>query len=103
MVRFGRDLVAILLGLLAQAGQTTGAELALPWASAMVVLLSTTRLGLIWLARMVLVMLAIWFSMGRPSTWKAWLRHATALVLLLSVSLTAHAATEATPASACGR
>jgi copper transport protein len=90
-------LVAVLLGLLAQAGQATGAELALPWAPAMVVLLSTTRLGLIWLIRLVLVLLAIWFSMGRPAAWKVWLRHATALALLLSISMTSHAATEAQP------
>ncbi len=88
-------LIAVLLGLLAQAGQASGAELALPWAPAMVVLLSTTRLGLIWLARVVLALLAIWLSMGRPSAWKVWLRHATALALVLSISLTAHAATEA--------
>jgi copper transport protein len=90
-------LVAVLLGLLAQAGQATGAELALPWAPAMVVLLSTTRLGLIWIIRLVLVLLAIWFSLGRPAAWKVWLRHATVLALLLSISLTSHAATEAQP------
>ncbi len=90
-------LAAIMLGLLAQAGQVTGAELAPPWSPAMVVLLSTTRLGLIWLARLVLALLATWFSMGRPAPWKVWLRHATVLALLLSVSLTSHAATEAQP------
>ena len=50
-IGLGGVLLAILLGLLAQAGQATGAELALPWAPAMVMLLSTTRLGLIWLAQ----------------------------------------------------
>ncbi len=90
-------LIAILFGLLAQAGQASGAELALPWAPAMVVLLSTTRLGLIWLARVVLALLAIWLSIGRPAAWKIWSRHAVSLALLLSISLTAHAATEANP------
>jgi len=71
--------------------------LALPWAPAMVVLLSTTRLGLIWLARLALALLAIWLAMGRPATWKTWLGYATALALMLSVSLTSHAATEAQP------
>ena len=89
--------VAIILGLLSQAGQATGAELALPWAPAMVVLLSTTRLGLIWLVRLALALMAIWFSMGRPAAWKVWLGYATALALMLSVSLTSHAATEAQP------
>ena len=90
-------LAAIFIGLLAQAGQASGAELALPWAPAMVVLLSTTRLGLIWLARLALALLAIWLAMGRPATWKTWLGYATALALMLSVSLTSHAATEAQP------
>jgi copper transport protein len=89
--------VAIFIGLLSEAGQVTGAELALPWAPAMVALLSTTRLGLIWLARMALALLAIWLAMGRPAAWKVWLGYATALALMLSVSLTSHAATEAQP------
>ena len=90
-------LIAILLGLLAQAGQATGVELALPWTPAMVVLLSTTRLGLIWLIRLALALLAIWFAMGRPVAWKVWLGYATVLALMLSVSFTSHAATEAQP------
>jgi copper transport protein len=89
--------LAIVLGLLSQAGQSTGAELALPWAPAMLALLSTTRLGLIWLIRLALALLAIWFAMGRPAAWKSWLGYATALALMLSVSLTSHAATEAQP------
>jgi copper transport protein len=89
--------VAIFFGLVAEAGQVTGAELALPWAPAMVALLSTTRLGLIWLARMALALLAIWLALGRPAAWKVWLGYATALALMLSVSLTSHAATEAQP------
>ncbi len=90
--------VAIILGLLAQAGQANGTELALPWSPMMVTLLSTTRLGLIWLARLALVLLATWFALGRPVAWKVWLGYATALMLMLSVSLTSHAATEAQPA-----
>ncbi len=35
--------------------------------------------------------------MGRPAAWKTWLGYATALALMLSVSLTSHAATEAQP------
>ena len=90
-------LAAIFIGMLAQAGQATGAELAFPWAPAMVVLLSTTRLGLIWLARVALALLAIWLAMGPKAGWKIWLGYATALALMLSVSLTSHAATEAQP------
>jgi copper transport protein len=89
--------VAIILGLLSQAGQATGVELALPWAPSMLVLLSSTRLGLIWLIRLALALLAIWFAMGRTSAWKDWLGYAAGLALMLSVSLTSHAATEAQP------
>ena len=90
-------MLAIILGLLSQAGQVTGSEFALPWAPAMVVLLSTTRLGLIWLVRLALALLVIWLTMGRKAAWKTWLGYATALALVLSVSLTSHAATEAQP------
>ncbi len=93
----GGVLVATILGILSEAGQATGVELALPWAPAMGALLSTTRLGLIWLARLALAMLAVWFALGRPAAWKNWLGYATALALMLSVSLTSHAATEAQP------
>jgi copper transport protein len=63
----------------------------------MVVVLSTTRLGLIWLIRLALALLAIWFAMGRRGGWKIWPGYATALALILSISLTSHAATEAQP------
>ncbi len=96
-IGLGGALLAILLGLLAQAGESSGAELALPWAPAMVVLLSTTRLGLIWLTRLALALLATWLAMGRPAAWKVWLGFASSLGLLLSISLTSHAATEARP------
>jgi copper transport protein len=91
-------LAAILLGILSQAGQSNGDDLALPWAPVTLTLLSTTNLGLIWLVRLALALLSIWFAMGRPAAWKDWLGFGTALGLMLSVSLTAHAATEAQPA-----
>ena len=96
-IGLGSALAAIIIGMLAQAGQATGSELALPWAPAMVTLLATTRLGLIWLARLALALLATWFAMGRPAAWKTWMGFATVLALMLSVSLTSHAATEAQP------
>jgi uncharacterized membrane-anchored protein YitT (DUF2179 family) len=43
-------LVAIGLGILAQAGQSTGSELAAPWNPEMGRILTETRLGVIWLA-----------------------------------------------------
>ena len=64
-------IVAIIIGLLAQAGQATGSELALPWAPAMVALLSTTRLGLIWLARVALALpRRCWRSGWRWAAWR---------------------------------
>jgi copper transport protein len=93
----GGVLLAIILGLLSQAGQVTGSELALPWAPAMLALLSTTRLGLIWLLRLTLALLAMWFMVGRPATLKTWLGYLTALALMFTVSLTSHAATESQP------
>jgi copper transport protein len=93
----GGILIATILGLLSEAGQAAGAELALPWAPAMRALLSSTHLGLIWLLRLALALLAIWFRLGRPAAWKTGLGYATALALMLSVSLMSHAATEAQP------
>ena len=93
----GGSILATILGILSQAGQSNGAELALPWAPVILTLLSTTHLGLIWLVRLALALLSIWFAMGRPAAWKDWLGYGTALGLMLSVSLTAHAATEAQP------
>ena len=47
-------LLAIGLGILAQGGQTTGKELSIPWNLELGRMLTETRLGVIWLARLVL-------------------------------------------------
>jgi copper transport protein len=85
------------LGLLAQAGQAAGNELALPWAPETFRVLLGTRLGLIWLIRIGLALLEVWLIKSRFSPWKSWAAFATGLALLLSISLTAHAATGADP------
>jgi copper transport protein len=85
-------LVAIGLGILAQGGQSTGSELAAPWNPEMGRILTETRLGVIWLARLALAILAVWLA-GRSE----WGSFAVNLALLLTVTLTSHAATEPRP------
>ncbi len=95
-------MVALLAGLglsmLVQLGQTTGSELGAPWSSNAVQLVLGTRLGVIWLARVGLALAAAWFLKSRPAVWKPWAGFAVELAILLSLSLTAHAATESHPA-----
>jgi copper transport protein len=90
-------LVAIGLGLLAQGGQSTGSELALPWNPELGRILTETRLGVIWLARLALAMLAVWLAGRRESPLKALSALAVNLALLFTVTLTSHAATEPRP------
>src|SRR5215207_4414294 len=52
-------LISIGLGILAQAGQSTGSELAFPWNPELGRILTETRLGVIWLARLALAILAV--------------------------------------------
>jgi copper transport protein len=90
-------LVATFFGLLAQAGQSAGHPLALPWASQTVLLISTTRLGLIWLGRFAMGLALIWLIMSRQTAWKQWVGFGAAIGMLLTVSLGSHASTEAHP------
>ncbi len=99
-------LIAMVLSLLSEAGQTTGNELALPWASETNFVLTGSRLGLIWLIRLALVMVGIWLMQMRfaprddryyLANWKHWAGFAVSLALLLTISLTSHAATEPRP------
>jgi copper transport protein len=90
-------LFAIGLGILSQAGQTTGNELSFPWNPETGRMLTETRLGLIWLARLALAMFAVWLSLGQRASWKSWLGFIVNLALLFTVTLTSHAATEARP------
>ena len=91
-------LLALALGLLSEAGQITGSELAWPWAPQTGLVLTSTRLGAIWLVRLALAMLGILLSRSRFANWKRAAGFATALALLLTISLTSHAASEAHPA-----
>jgi copper transport protein len=92
-------LISIGIGILSQAGQATGNELAFPWdANAQTGrILTETRLGVIWLARLALVMFAVWLAGDKKSALKNWIGFAVHLSLLFTVTLTSHAATEARP------
>jgi len=90
-------LVSIGIGILGQAGQTTGSELAYPWSPEMGSLLTETRLGVIWLSRLALTLLAVWLVGRKASPLRDWSAFAVNLALLFTVTLTSHAATEARP------
>ena len=90
-------LVAIGLGILAQAGQSTGSELAAPWNRELGRILTETRLGGIWLTRLALAMLAVWLAIKSKSSLGEWGGFAVNLALLLTVTLTSHAATDPRP------
>ena len=90
-------LLAIGLGVLAQAGQTAGHELAAPWAKEVGQVLTETRLGVIWLIRLALALIGIWLVRSHPVFWKHLSRFLVGLALLFTVSLTSHAATELHP------
>jgi len=90
-------LLALFLGILSQAGQATGNELALPWSPVTVQVLTTTRLGILWLVRLALALILFWLALGKSAPWKDWTSFVTCVSLILTVSLSSHAATEANP------
>ncbi len=90
-------LIGVVLGILSEAGQTIGTELAWPWSKETSRVVIETRLGIIWFVRIGLALLYLWTLKSRPAGWKFWAGFGTGLVLLLSISLTAHAATQAHP------
>ena len=90
-------LFAWVLGLLSQAGQVNGQELAWPWSLQTGQVLMASRLGLIMLIRLGLTLPGIWLALSTPAGWKRWAGFVTGLALLLTISLASHAATEAHP------
>jgi copper transport protein len=91
-------LAGVGLGVLAEAGQASGNELAWPWSQDAGRVMLDSRLGVIWLIRLGLAFLLVWLVKSRESGWKRWAIFAAGLASLFSISLTAHAATEASPA-----
>jgi copper transport protein len=95
-------LVAGIVGLLVQAGQASGAEIAAPWAAATNGVLFATRYGSLWIARLILT-LALLGLLARnalnlqTSRREQVLTFSVALLLLLSISLGSHAAGEPQP------
>ena len=82
-------------GLLVQAGQASGFEIAAPWSAAVNGVLFTTRYGVLWIARLALIFaLTGLLSAADP---RRWLVLGVSLLLLLSISLGSHAAAEAQP------
>ncbi|MGZ9226288.1 MAG: copper resistance protein CopC [Anaerolineales bacterium] len=90
-------LLSIGLGMLSQAGQVTGRELSFPWSPATGQVLTETRLGVIWLLRLMLAMLAVLLGTGNESRLWDWAGFGVNLALLATVTFTSHAATEARP------
>jgi copper transport protein len=92
-------LLSIGIGILSQAGQATGAELTLPWNPDGQTgrILIETRLGIIWLARLALAMFVVWLATDSKSRLKEWIAFIVNLILLFTVTLTSHAATEVRP------
>jgi len=89
--------LALAIGILSQAGQTTGNELSLPWDSETGRILLETHLGLIWLLRLMLVLVTFWSVTSESATWKNWLGFTANVALLFTITLTSHAATETKP------
>jgi copper transport protein len=90
-------LIAIGVGMLAQGGQSSGSELAAPWNPELGRILTETRLGVIWLARLALIMLGVLLAGQEKSPLRDWTSFAVNLALLFTVTLTSHAATEPRP------
>lgn len=90
-------LVAVGIGMLSQAGQSLARELSFPWQPETGRILTETRLGSIWLTRLILAMLVVWMMDGHRSRWQEWASFALNLALLLTVTLTSHAATDTRP------
>ena len=89
--------MAFILGVLSQAGEVTGSELALPWSQEVGRVLVDTRLGVLWFTRLALALFGIWLIQGPLVQWKPPASFAVGLASLLTVSLTSHAATESHP------
>jgi putative copper export protein len=78
-------------------GVNPGSELAAPWNPGDGRILTEARLGVIWLARLDLGLLAVWLAGRNESALRDWGSFTVNLALLLTVTLTSHAATEPRP------
>jgi copper transport protein len=81
-----------ILAIMAQAGRTTGSELAAPWSAELADLLITTRGGVLILARLFLGVALVRLLLGRPVRYGLWLAFALSILILLTISLSSHSA-----------
>jgi len=89
--------LASILGLLVQAGQASGLEIAAPWMPATGQILFSTRYGVLWLARFVLLLVLVTTLLEIKSQRARWISFSPSLLLLLTISLGSHAAAEPKP------
>ena len=90
--------LADILGLLVQGGQVSGVELAAPWSAAVSGVLFQTRLGVIWMARLALILaLALLLLRAAPTPRQRWLAVGVGMALMLSISLSSHSAADPDP------
>lgn len=90
-------LVANIVGLLVQAGQAAGSEVAAPWNVAVNSVLFTTRYGVLWIARAALALAIAGVLPIAKTNRDRWIAFAISLLLLLTISLGSHAAADADP------
>ena len=90
-------IVGSILGVMAQAGLTKGAELSAPWDKSFANVLLTTRGGVFFLSRIVaaLTIFILLQKLSRKSN--QWLALGLSLLILLTISLTSHSAALRSP------
>jgi copper transport protein len=88
---------ANILGLLVQAGQAAGGEIAAPWSEAVGNVLFNTRFGALWIARLALSFAAAALLPSADSARERWIAFGLCLLILLTISLGSHAAAEGQP------
>ena len=90
-------LLSAIVGILAQAGQASGRELAIPWTDETIQLLTDSRLGVIWLIRLTFALYGLWMARKGSSNYEEPAQFILGLALLMTISLTSHSATELHP------
>jgi copper transport protein len=90
-------LIADILSIMVQAGGPSGAVLAFPWQSDFGLLLFNTRLGVLAISRFSLVFALMGLLLTPANRWNRWAALLCSLLLILSISLTSHAAAESHP------
>jgi copper transport protein len=95
-------IVASIIGLLVQAGQASGGEIAAPWDTATNGVLFATRYGTLWIARLIFILVLIGLLLRRPLPFQVSRREqaltfGAALLMLMTISLGSHAAGEPQP------